>query len=401
MRRIPVVLALLASWRLTSACGTQGPSPAQRGGPPTREVAVERGALRERILLTGKLEAERSANLTVPMTRLWQLSVRWLAEDGAEVKKGDKVVEFDNSQFVSEVDQKELGLLQAEIDYSSQRAIAARSVSDKEHAVARQTLVVERARLQAGVARDLMTERDWQERQLELERQNVALATAQRELAAEKKATALDLEVKRIAMDKIRRDLETTQEGIQRLTLTAPKDGILLIGEHPWEENRKLQVGDVMQPGWTAAELPELGAIVVDARLSDVDDGRLAAGARARCTLDAYPDTVWEGTVQEVAPVAQEMGEGLRRAFRVKVALDRTDPERMRPGMSVRVEVLGPEVKDALLVPRAALALGGEKPAARLASGTLQPVTLGACDAHRCAVTEGLSEGQKLLAGGT
>ncbi|HUS66419.1 MAG TPA: efflux RND transporter periplasmic adaptor subunit [Kofleriaceae bacterium] len=388
----------LVSWWLTSACGTEGAAPAPRGGATPRQVTAERGALRERILLTGKLEAERSENLTVPMTRLWQLSVRWLAEDGAEVKKGDKVVEFDNAQFVSEVDQKELGLLQAEIDYSSQRAIAARSVSDKEHAVARQTLVVERARLLAGVARDLMTERDWQERQLELERQNVALATAQRELAAEKKATALDLEVKRIAADKIRRDLETTKEGIQRLTLSAPKDGILLIGEHPWED-RKLQVGDVMQPGWTAAELPELGAIVVDARLSDVDDGRLAAGARARCTLDAYPETAWEGTVREVAPVAQEMGEGLRRAFRVKIALDRTDRDRMRPGMSVRVEVLGPEVANALLVPRAALALGGEKPAARLASGALQPVTLGACDAHRCVVTEGLSEGQELLAG--
>lgn len=394
-------MKIAAVFIVAAACGPSAAEPAQSGRAPARVVAVERGDLWERIILTGDLEAERSEHLTTPMTRIWQLSIRWMAEDGAAVKKGDKVLEFDNSTFVSEVDQKELRLLQAQIDHSAQRAIAARAVADKEHAVARQTLVVERAKLLAGVARDLMTERDWQERQLELERANVALAVAQRQLAAEKKATALDLEVKRIDADKIRRDLEATVAGIAALTLTAPKDGILLVGEHPWENGRKLVVGDMTQPGWSVVELPELTAMKVDARLSDVDDGRLAVGARAVCTLDAHPDVTWAGTVREVTQVAQEMGgQSLRRAFRATIALDRTDPERMRPGMSVKVEVEGTEVKDALLAPRGALELGGAQVSARLASGELQPVTLGPCDAHRCVVTEGLALGQELLVGG-
>jgi hypothetical protein len=154
--------------------------------------------------------------------------------------------------------------------------------------------------------------------------------------------------------------------------LTAPKAGILLVGEHPWED-RKFQVGDVVQPGWTVVELPELAAMRVEATVSDVDDGRVAAGAHATCTLDAWPDQPLSGTVREVAPVAQEVGQkSLRRAFKVVVALDRTDPERMRPGMSVKVEVRGTPVASQLTAPRAAL-----DPHRRLPTGGERPIESG------------------------
>jgi multidrug efflux pump subunit AcrA (membrane-fusion protein) len=80
----------------------------------------------------------------------------------------------------------------------------------------------------------------------------------------------------------------------------------------------------------------------------------------------------------------------------------------MRPGMSVRVEVLGPEVKGALLIPRAALDFGasaaaaasigsaGGRPRALLASGGAVPVKLGACTALECVVESGLTEGTRL-----
>ena len=151
----------------------------------------------------------------------------------------------------------------------------------------------------------------------------------------------------------------------------------------------------MVQPGWTVVELPELSAMRVEATLSDVDDGRVAAGARATCTLDAWPDQPLSGTVREVAPVAQEVGQrSLRRAFKVVVALDHTDPERMRPGMSVKVEVRGTPVVGGLTAPRAALDVAA--PAAFLASGERVPVELGPCDAHRCVITKGLAEGQAL-----
>ena len=62
-------------------------------------------------------------------------------------------------------------------------------------------------------------------------------------------------------------------------------------------------------------------------------------------------------------PVAQEDdNQSLRRSFRVVIRLDDSDPERMRPGMSVRAEVLPLPLTDAIEVynpTAAAIDIGG------------------------------------------
>jgi hypothetical protein len=50
---------------------------------------------------------------------------------------------------------------------------------------------------------------------------------------------------------------------IAALILTAPQDGILVVGENP-RERRKIQVGDGLWPGVVVARIPDLTAIQVD-----------------------------------------------------------------------------------------------------------------------------------------
>ncbi len=130
---------LLAALLLAAACGAK---PASRADDPAAGSAVVeavvRGDLRERILLTGELVAERADRLTVPMTRLWQLSIRWLAEDGSEVAEGDRLVEFDDSALLSEVEQKRLKLKQALSERAAQQATDAIALADKQFELARQ-----------------------------------------------------------------------------------------------------------------------------------------------------------------------------------------------------------------------------------------------------------------------
>ncbi len=74
------------------------------GGAPPRGQArvvsgealrVVRGDFEDRILLTGELEAARAELISVPRVPSWQVSIRWLEADGAEVQKGQKVAELD------------------------------------------------------------------------------------------------------------------------------------------------------------------------------------------------------------------------------------------------------------------------------------------------------------------
>jgi HlyD family secretion protein len=357
---------------------------------------VRRGELAERLLLTGELGAVSAENLVVPRVPTWQVAVRWMEADGTAVKAGQRVIEFDSSSFSGTLEEKRLGAAQAERDIDKQAAQNGLSTAEKEFEVVRRALEVDKARVSAAIPAESLPRRVYQERQLELRRAEVALAKAKDELASHRKGADLEMKLRRITLEKARREIRAAELAIASLTLTAPRDGIFVVADHPWE-GRKFQTGDTGWVGLTVARLPDLRKMRVVASLSDVDDGRIKAGMAARCTLDAYPDRPLPGRVSEILPVARESArQSLRRAFALTVDLESSDPDRMRPGMSVRVEVEGPKSQGALLAPRASLTLGEAGARARLAGGGDVAVTLGPCNALECVVEKGLAEGMKL-----
>ena len=187
---------------------------------------------------------------------------------------------------------------------------------------------------------------------------------------------------------------------MEGMVLKSPRDGILVVADHPWE-GRKIQLGDSVWVGLPVVSLPDLNLMQVEAKLSDVDDGRIGAGLPVLCVLDAYPERTYPGRIQEITPVAQEeAGRSLRRAYNVRIALDASDAERMRPGMSVKIEVHPAAREGVLMAPRAGLDLSGARPRARLASGELVDVTLGVCNPETCIIEVGVDDGARLAVGG-
>src|SRR5690606_8565756 len=147
-----------------------------------------------------------------------------------------------------------------------------------------------KAKVQASVPADLLPARTAQERQLEQKRAEVAVEKAEKELASAKAASSLERQVKQIELEKSKTKIADAEKAISELVLAAPRDGVIVVGEHPWM-GRKFQISDSVQPGWTIVSLPDYGSgMEVRAELSDVDDGRVSVGMTGTCTLDAYPD---------------------------------------------------------------------------------------------------------------
>jgi multidrug resistance efflux pump len=373
--------------------GPGGPAAHAGAAPP---LAALSGEFRGRLLLTGELQAAEARVLAVPRAPSWQLQVRWLADDGARVRAGEPVVEFDNSQFAGDLGEKRAAAAEQAAHLERDRAAAARREAEKRFAVDQRRAAVDKARLRAGVPEALVAQRELADRRLELRRAELELEKALTDVEAERRASRADLELVEIDLARARREIVAAEEAIRALRLTAPADGILLVAEHPWE-GRKLQAGDNVWVGLPVARMPDLATLMVEAVLFDVDDGRVAPGMEAVATLDAYPELRLPGRVAEVSPVAREVERStLRRYFRVAIALQRVDPERMRPGMSVKVEVETAARDDVLVAPRVALDLDADPPRAALAGGGWAAVALGPCDAGRCVVERGLDPGARL-----
>ena len=370
---------------------------AVRASPGEAPLVAERGSFEKRVLLTGVLEAVHAAHVTCPRTRTWQVQIRWMAEDGELVRKGQTILELDNASVVSDLEEKRLKACQARLELLRMKAQAAAERSEKRLALEERRTERDKARIDADVPRELLSLREYQDRKLALSRAAAAYEKAKQDLEAHDRATPEKLAVQKAHLDEAAYAIREAETAIELLSVRAPRDGVLLVSRHPWED-RKLAVGDTVWPGFTLISIPDTSAMRVRAVLSDVDDGAIAAGEPAQIVLDAYPEESFEGFIEEVTPVARELGaRSTRRGFQVVVALAKTDPSRMRPGMAARVEVVALSREAVLLVPRAALDLeDAEHPKALLAEGKAVAVELGACNALTCIVENGLEVGARL-----
>ncbi len=371
---------------------------------PAGEARVVRRPVEDVFLLTGELRAVRSVSIVTPRGE-GELQIRWMVDDGAEVAEGERVVEFDAARLIQNIEERRLKLRQAENERESRERTLAAEADRKRVAVDKAEVEAEKARLDAAVPRELQAAVEWRRLQSVLQEKQAALEKARLEREAFETSSRSDLEVLRRTEEKASREVAAAEKSLVGMSVQAPKSGIFLVGNFwQWgpEGPRKLQPGDTVWPGYPVASIPDPSEMEVGATLSEVDHGRIAAGLSARCILDTYPDRVFEGRIEEVGAVAAEPRRtfgpmGSRTGFPVRVSLAKTDPL-MRPGLSVRVEVVRKAWAQALVVPRKAVRFDKEQPVVMKKGLTgSSPVRVAACSPVDCVVESGLAEGDRVL----
>ncbi|MFQ5742285.1 MAG: HlyD family secretion protein [Acidobacteriota bacterium] len=381
-----------------AACSSSAVGSSNSPGGLQESPVVRRGQFRQLLLLTGELKAVTGEPIIVPKLPDWQTTIRWIVEDGAVAEEGDPLLELDTTAIASQLDDKRTARQKAINELAKKEAEVDGKLGDKEFAADRARIALSKAKIKASVPADVQARRIFQEAQLELEGAQVEHTKAAADLEACRESSTAELEVLRIDLAKAKHDLGEAQRAIDAMVLRAPRSGIVVVGENR-REGRKFQVGDNVWIGLEVMEIPDLSSMMVEARLSDVDDGRVTRAMTAVCTLDAYPDRPVRGIIRSISAVAHEaIFRSMQRNFQVIVDLERSDPEIMRPGMSVKLEVETIKLEDVTLVPRAALAFEEHEVLALLPDGGAQTVELGPCSALECVLEKGLAEGTALRA---
>lgn len=384
-----------------AACAGEPRAAAAVDDPPAFDssadvVAVRRGPLRQILLLSGELRSVGGASITVPDSPQRDPVIRWMIDEGTPVQPGDRLVELDTSEIASQLDSRQISLEEAINERNNRSAEIAGEIAQMELEVERARINLRKAEIDASVPQDLQSQREYQEFQLALEQAQNELAKIEADYEALIEGSEAELDVLRIDVQIAEREVEEVRRALETMVLRAPIAGLAVAADNR-REGRKFQVGDAT---WDNAEImliPDLSVMVVDTRMSDVDDGKVTPAMRVLCTLDAYPERQIPGYVRTITPVA--VGLNMRseqRYFRIIVDLEESDPEIMRPGMSVKVEVVTAARENELLVPRKALEFGPAEVYVTLEGGERRQIELGPCSAHECVVASGLSEGTRL-----
>lgn len=381
--------------------GALGLAAARYGLGPGRgaQARVRSGDLVLAVPAIGLLEALESADLGPPaIPDVYDFKISFLAPEGSEVRAGQPVLGFDTSQLERRLEEERGKAETARRELEKRAADLELERLDLELRRAEAEARQRKARLKAEVPEGLEARRD-------LAKARAELGLADREVAFLGEQQAALVERERAERAQLAHRLELAESAVTRIEssiaamrVAAPRDGTVIYVLN-WRGEKK-KVGDPVWRQERVLSIPDLTRLRGRAEIPEAESGRVRVGLPVSLRLDAHPDRVFRARVARIDTAVQRQSPmNPAKIVRAELELEKTDPERMRPGMRFRAEIEHERASGVLLAPLAAFDLAGGAPSVErlgwLGSERIEP-RLGRRNATEVEVLEGLAEGDRL-----
>jgi len=330
--------------------------------PAVATAEVKLGDFVDYVELRGEIRVRTSTVITAP-TNAGDLQILKLCRDGATIKKGDVVVEFDPSSLKRNADQFRSTLRQVEAEI--QRANAQQRLREEQILtdVMSAQFGLDRARLDAS-AQDLNSAMDNEKNLLAVAKAEQKVREVQSRIESSRVGAQADLAGTIRRRNKAQADLEQAERNLAALTLSSPVDGITTLLPNSRARTSFIgggttpvfKEGDRIWSGASIAEVPELSTIQANAPVYEADRGKVAPGQPVTLRVDGVPDKDHKGFVRDISTLAKldYSSYPIRKSFDLAVRLEQPDP-RLRPGMSANFRVEVERLPDSIVVPAEAV----------------------------------------------
>lgn len=322
-------------------------------GSTSEDIAsgeVQKGEFIVSIKAKGELKAQKSQSVTVPRSNSFNIQIVRLAPEGSLVKAGDFLVQFDPTQAQQKFDEKQNALKNALAELESQKASIASNMAQIESNLQTEGYSHEQAKLRFEQMK-YEAEAKRREQEINLRKAELSLKQAEEKIIAQKKIDAANLHKAQLQVERANLELGEAQRELSALTLTAPIDGLVVYKEI-WGPSgaAKVKVGDTPWRGQEVIEIPDLAVMQVKASINEVEVSKIAKNQQVLIKLDALPEPTFHGTIAQIATLASRKRNSNVKEFEVMVLIDGSDP-RLKPGMSAGVEIITDRLADAMFVP--------------------------------------------------
>jgi HlyD family secretion protein len=366
---LAVVLAaaavfVVAGWHFHAAAQQPGAGGVRPAAPSAGKAAapkaakpqihtVARGDVLKRLFITGELKAERSIDILAPQMRMgFSATVTYLAPEGAQIRQGERIVEFDDSALQSQKSEIERRLDETALTIEKTKADLEAQRCDLLNSVIQAEADLKVAELYGKIGKDLLPANTFQKYQLDLEKAKLALQKAKEQLANFEASYQSQMALVQINRSQAEIDAKRLDGDLALLKKDAPQDGILIYGDN-WASNRKIQPGDSVFPGMQVVQLPDLTTMQVIGYVYDTEYSFLSRGMRCSFGLDSSPGAQFQGSIISLTSVAGRKGfASQKKVFKAVIKPDKVDLAVMKPGMTARIEIPLVLAKDVTTIAR-------------------------------------------------
>ena len=258
-----------------------------------------------RVRAPGKIEPKTQVKISADLPGK---VIRALVKEGDRVKRGQLMLQLDDTQYRANLEQARAALSSGQARL--REATGALKVSDSNF-----------GRQRALFEQKLLSQAEWDQASNANESAHAAAATAREEVARAQAA------------------LTAAQDNVNKCRFLAPFDGV--VSALNVEQGEVVITGTMNNPGTQIMVVSDLSRMLVRADVDETDVVNMTLGQKAKITVDAMPDTSFQGTVTEIGNTAKRSAtsavEG-QTNFEVKVVFDDVVPQ-VRPGMTADVEI--------------------------------------------------------------
>lgn len=269
---------------------------------------VRQGDVIVRSFTRGELRAVRSVTLTAP-NLFGTVQVTKLAALGAFAREKDLVVEFDDAEVQSRLEEKQLELDQ--IDEQIKKAQADLAIRDNQDQVEllRARYAVRRAELEVK-KNELISAIDAKKNQLTLDETKRRLSQLESDIKSRREQSQAELAVLREKKNKATLEMARERSRLSQVKLLSPISGLVAI-----KQNRSsvmmfgmqlpdIREGDQVQPGTPVADVLDLSEMEVLAKVGELDRANLREGQQVNIKLDAISEKQFTGTIKSMSGTA-------------------------------------------------------------------------------------------------
>jgi len=327
-------------------------------------ATVKEADLQLKVLTTGALRTKESRVIAAPPIAGGTLQIIKLARFGAQVHKGDVVLEFDPSEQEYNLAQNRSDLLQAEQEIVKSKADAAVQTAQDQTALLKAKYAVRRAELEVS-KNELVSKIDAQKNLLALDEAKRALTQLQQDIRSHSASNKAALAISEEKRHKALLAMNQAEENIKKMTITAPIDGLVVINGNRDASGGffftgmtlpDYHVGDQVNPGSSIAEVIDVSRLEVYAQVGETDHSNLKPGQSVDIQIYALPGENFSGKVETVGGATSHefWDDNARHRFDLTVLFDKNDA-RLRPGFAARLSIRGDQLSRAVSIPREAV----------------------------------------------
>jgi HlyD family secretion protein len=413
---VVIAFVVAAAWYLQPASAQSpgfnstkntAPIPSSDVKPAASKVttySVAKGQIIKELVLTGELKAARSTVINAPNSRSnFSNTISFLAPEGSIVKKGERIVEFDDSSLLSNKSEAERTLDEAKLNILKKKADLEAEKCDLLNSLAQAESTLKQDELYGKISKDLLPGNTYQKYQLNVTKSKLSLQKAKEQLDNFEKSYASEMQLVEISRSQAEINLKKIEGDIALLKIDAPQDGIFIYGDN-WQSNRKIQPGDSIFPGMEVASLPDLSSMQVVGYVYDTEYSKLTPDMRCTIALDSLPGYKVDGRIESMTSVASRRSfVTTKKVFQTVVQMDKVDSAIMKPGMTARVRIPMVLAKDVNVIPRDYLGIDSQgrhfvlKKGKDSKTASTQVVTVGSIGDRLVEVVSGVSVGDPLI----